>query len=66
MVEYKGYNLVSDNKYGAISIKPIGRGSVHKQLLGTFTSYSFAKMAVDRLGNSKESKSGKDANNSRV
>lgn len=54
MKEHNGYNLVSDGKFGMISIKPIGRGSVPKELSGDYTSYHFAKMAVDNYVGSKE------------
>lgn len=45
--EYNGYLIVSDGTYGMKEIKPIGKGSVHLQLRGKYTSSTLAKAAID-------------------
>lgn len=52
--EYKGYNIVSTPVYTMKSIKPIGKGSVHKELTGLYTSASEAEKAIDRFLVEKE------------
>jgi len=46
-MEYKGYEIVGDGSYGYKSIKPIGRGSVPKQLRGLYTTAQFAQKDID-------------------
>lgn len=55
MQEYKGYKLEADGKFGMVAIKPIGRGSVPKELGGDYTSYFYAQRAVDNYAKGKES-----------
>lgn len=47
-MEYEGFSLEHDGTMGMVLIKAIGRGSVPKTLRGEYTSYSFAKKAVDQ------------------
>lgn len=47
--EYKGYMLQGEGSFAMVVIKPLGRGSVPKELRGLYTSYAEAKRAVDRL-----------------
>lgn len=46
-MEYKGYKIVHDGSYGHKLIKPIGKGSVHKSLLGSYTTSVFATKQID-------------------
>lgn len=48
-MEYKGYMIVSDGTYGMKEIKPSGKGSVHNELRGKFTSTSLAMKSIDRF-----------------
>lgn len=57
-MEYKGYDLSVDNT-GLIMVKPLGRGSSPKTLRGKYTSYKWAKGAVDAYLSSKEKSNGK-------
>lgn len=52
--EHNGYKLESDGTFGMINVKPIGRGSVPKELSGAYTSYQYAKRAVDNYVKGKE------------
>ncbi len=45
--EYNGYLIVGDGTYGMKEIKPIGKGSVHLQLRGKYTTSALAKVAID-------------------
>ena len=47
MIEYDGYKLEHDGGFGMITIKPLGKGSVPKALGGQYTTYKFAKQAID-------------------
>jgi len=49
MEEYKGYNIVSGegNENRFKRIKPIGKGSIPKVLLGLYTNAAEAKKAID-------------------
>ena len=47
--EYKGYLLQGEGTFAMVVIKPLGRGSVPKELRGLYTSYAAAKRAVDQL-----------------
>lgn len=47
--EYKGYLLKSEGTFAMIIIKPLGKGSVPKELRGLYTSVAHAKRAVDQL-----------------
>lgn len=57
-MEYKGYDLSLD-RTGLIEVKPLGRGSSPKVLRGKYTSYKWAKGAVDAYLSSKEKPNGK-------
>lgn len=46
-MEYKGYKLESDGTYGYVSIKATGKGSVHKNLRGLYTTRAFAQKDID-------------------
>lgn len=46
-MEYKGYSIVGDGTYGNKLIKPIGKGSVPKELRGIFTTAQFAMKHID-------------------
>lgn len=47
--EYKGYSLQGMGTFAMVVIKPLGRGSVPKELRGKYTSYAQAKRAIDQL-----------------
>lgn len=49
MEEYKGYNIVAGegNNSRFKCIKPIGKGSIPKVLLGLYTNAAAAKKAID-------------------
>ena len=46
-MEYKGYKIESDGTYGNKIIKPLSKGSVHKNLRGSFTTSVFAMKQID-------------------
>lgn len=46
--EYKGYEITS-NMFSNKVIKPIGKGSVPKELRGLYTSSAVAKKAIDSV-----------------
>jgi len=46
--QYKGYEIVS-NQFSNKLIKAIGKGSVHKELRGLYTSLGMAKQAIDSI-----------------
>lgn len=47
MIKYKNFLIVPDGTFGMMEIKPEGQGTVPKSLRGTFTSFQFAKLAID-------------------
>lgn len=55
-IEYNGYKVESDGTFGYINVKPVGSGSVPKQLRGDYTSNRFAKLAIDKHGKVKDGK----------
>lgn len=57
-VEYEGYKIVTDT-YGYKEIKPAGRGSIHLNLRGKFTTEKAARKAIDLHNFSKVSKDDK-------
>lgn len=61
--EYKGYLLKGEGNYAMIVIKPLGKGSVPKELRGLYTSVAEAKRAVDQL--ERTSNNGKTKRSSR-
>ena len=48
--EYSGYKIVGDGTYGNKLIKAIGKGALPLGLRGSFTSFSFARKAIDVHG----------------
>lgn len=46
-VEYNGYKIVGDGTFGHKEIKPLGRGSIHLSLRGSFTTEKGARQAID-------------------
>jgi hypothetical protein len=46
-VEYRGYAIENDGTYGQKLIKPVGKGSVHLSLRGSYTTVAFAQRAID-------------------
>lgn len=65
-MEYKGYKLVHDGVFSMVNIEPIGRGSVVKELRGSYTNTAMAMRDIDRILSSKERKRGKNKNDSGV
>ena len=58
--EYKGHLIVGDGTFGHKLIKPVGKGSVHASLRGSYTTASTAQRAIDYyIANVKENKVGK-------
>lgn len=51
---YKNYQIVSEGTYALKSIKPVGKGSVHKELTGLYTSSAEAEKSIDRFLSEKE------------
>lgn len=48
-MEYKGYNISKD-QYNMYSVKSKGRGTIPKNLFGSYTSLGDAKAAIDQHG----------------
>ena len=46
-MEYKGYKIESEGNFMMKVIKPLGKGSVHKILMGSFTTDVFAMKQID-------------------
>lgn len=46
-MEYNGFLIEGDGTFGYKQIKPVGRGSVPKQLRGKYTTALFAQSAID-------------------
>ena len=46
-MEYKNYAIKNDGKFNMYTIKPIGKGSVPKELRGRYTDYGSAMKAID-------------------
>ena len=55
-LEYKGYKVESDRTFGYVNVKPMGSGSVPKELRGTYTTNRFAMLAIDTHGKVKDGK----------
>lgn len=57
-MEYKGYLVEGDGTFGMKLIKPVGRGTVPNELRGSFSSFIFAKRAIDLVTDKKEKHNG--------
>lgn len=57
--EYKGYLIEADGTFGQKTIKPVGKGSVHMSLRGTYTTVAFAQRAIDLYLGQKVESNGK-------
>ncbi len=57
--EYNGYKITNAECYSLKVIKPVGKGSAHKELTGLYTSTGEAEKAVDRFLAEKEKPRGK-------
>lgn len=56
-MEYNGYKVEGDGVFGYCHIKPLGKGSVPKELRGTYTTKTFAQKAIDfHLSTNKKGK----------
>jgi len=55
MEEYKGYRIVSDGT-NLKRIRAMAQGKVPKDLEGLYTNTSFARLAIDRVVGTKETK----------
>jgi len=61
--EYEGYKIEADGTYSMKVIKAIGKGSVHLDLRGLYSSVGEARLAIDSFinrkgkGNAKATKS---------
>jgi len=58
-LEYNGYYIENDGTYGQKLIKPVGKGSVHLSLRGSYTTVAFAKRAIDVYLSTKVEANGK-------
>ena len=58
-MEYKGYNILHDGSFGMYTIKPLGKGSVPRELKGRYTSYGAAQAAIDASYKRKGKSDGK-------
>lgn len=54
-MEYNGYSIEHDGTFGYKEIKPIGKGSVPKELRGKYTTAVTAKQAIDAYVREKKS-----------
>lgn len=55
-MEYGNYKIQHDGTFGMYTIKPIGKGSVPKELKGRYTSYGAAKAIIDAASTTRRSK----------
>lgn len=53
-IEYNGFKIVSDKKFGLKEIKQIGKGALPRLLVGKFTTPLAAKRVIDSYILSKE------------
>lgn len=58
-IEYRGYAIENDGTYGQKSIKPVGKGSVHLSLRGSYTNTTYAQRAIDLYLSQKVEPNGK-------
>lgn len=56
--EYKGFTIAHDGVYGHKHIKPVGKGSVHLSLRGSYTSSAVAQRAIDLYLSEKDNTNG--------
>lgn len=56
LTEYKGYKIQHDGTYGMYTIKPLGKGSVPKELKGRYTSTGAAKAMIDAASKTRRGK----------
>jgi hypothetical protein len=47
MQEYKGFKIQADGTFSMYTIKPVGKGSIPKELRGRYTSYLAAQKQID-------------------
>jgi hypothetical protein len=57
--EYKGYQITSSNAFTMKVIKPIGKGTVSKELQGLYTSTAEAEKVIDRFLAAQETRNAK-------
>jgi len=57
--EYRGYSVETQTPYNMKHIKPIGKGSVHLDLRGSYTNTKEAQLAIDKFLSLKEETDGK-------
>lgn len=62
--EYKGYFITNEGSYNMWVIKPMGRGTVKKELKGHFNKIEYAEFAIDGVVG-KGDKDGKGKSTSR-
>lgn len=60
-MEYKGYKIESEPPFNMKVIKPLSKGSVSKELRGSFTRTTDAQKVIDRFLDFKEHVNGKDS-----
>lgn len=58
-MEYRGYLIVQAGKTMMKEVKPVGKGSVPKELRGFYTTSRFAEIAIDATIGKKEATNGK-------
>lgn len=56
LTEYKGYKIQHDGTFGMYTIKPLGKGSVPKELKGRYTSYGAAQAMIDAASKTRRGK----------
>lgn len=64
-IEYKGYKIVPDGKFGYYSVAPLGKGSVNMVLRGLYTKTIEAMKAIDTFTDKEVGSSGKNKRTSR-
>jgi len=57
--EYRGYSIETLTPYNMKHIRPIGKGSVHLDLRGSFTNVKEARLVIDKFLEEKGEKDGK-------
>lgn len=64
-MEYRGFKLQHDGKFGYYHVKAVGRGSVPVELRGTYTTPKFAEKDIDAHLDKKGKKDGKAKSSNR-